>query len=240
MRRDSRPKWIFDQMIAFRDWWAKRFVFPYFDAIGSDAKFIGPRHIQVFGKGVTAGRALHIIASHDAPVRLTVWAAADKSGEITIGDCVLITGGVRILAAKSIKIGDGCMFASGALISDCDWHGIYDRTEIDSDARAVVLADNVWIGTNAFVGKGVSIGKNSIVGAGAIVTKDVPANVVVAGNPAKIVKKLDPDGPFKTRMDMLADPETLEQFMDKAYEEMLAGNTVLDWLRSIIAPSRSD
>ncbi|MCF6292312.1 MAG: acyltransferase [Robiginitomaculum sp.] len=240
MRRDSRPKWVFDRMIKLRDWWAKRFVFPHFDGIGSDAKFIGSRHIKVFGKGVTAGRSLHIIASSDAPVRLTVWAAAGSNASISIGDCVLITGGARIMAAKSIKIGDGCMFASGAIISDCDWHGIYDRTEIDNNARPIVLADNVWIGTNAFVGKGVTIGKNSIVGAGSIVTKDVPANVVVAGNPAKIVKKLDPSGPFRTRMDMLEDPVALERFMDKAYEEMLTGNTLLDWLRSIIAPTRTD
>ncbi|PHR60799.1 MAG: acetyltransferase [Robiginitomaculum sp.] len=240
MRRDSRPKWLFDRMISFRDFWARRFVFPHFDAIGPDAKFIGPRHVQVFGRGVTAGRALHVIASADAPVRLTVWAAHGKQAKLQLGDCVLITGGVRLMAAKSIIIGDGCMFASGAVVSDCDWHGIYDRTEIDSDARPVVLKSNVWIGTNAFVGKGVTIGKNSVVGAGAIVTKDVPANVVVAGNPAKIVKELDPKGPFRTRMDMLADTPALERFMDKAYDDMLAGNTLLDWVRTKIAPGLND
>ncbi|VAW01360.1 Acetyltransferase (isoleucine patch superfamily) [hydrothermal vent metagenome] len=240
VRRDTRPKWLFDLMIRFRDGWAKRFVFPHFDAIGPDAKFIGPRHIQVFGAGITAGRALHVIASKDAPVRLTVWAAAGKSGQIKLGDCVLITGGVRLLASQRITVGDGCMFAAGAVISDCDWHGIYDRTEIDQDAKPVTLADNVWIGTNAFVGKGVNIGKNSIVGAGAIVTKDVPANVVVAGNPAKIVKKLDPDGPFRTRMDMLDDPAALERFMDAAYAKMLAGNSLLDWLRAQVSPTRKD
>ncbi len=240
MRRDSRPKWLFDYMTQFRDWWAKHFVFPHFETIGPDAKFIGPRHIQVFGRGINAGRALHIIASFDAPVRLTVWAGAGKSGQITLGDCVLITGGTRLLAAKNITIGDGCMFASGAIISDCDWHGIYDRTEIDEQAKPVILEENVWVGTNAFIGKGVTIGKNSIVGAGSIVTKNVPANVVVAGNPARIVKQLNPDGPFKTRMDMLADPPALERFMDAAYEEMLKGNTLLDWIRSQIAPTRND
>lgn len=240
MRKDARPKWIFDLHIRWRDGWARRFVFPHFDAIGPDAKFIGPRHIQVFGRGVTAGCALHIIASNDAPVRLTVWAAAGKSGTITLGDCVLITGGVRIMAANRIEIGNGCMFAAGAVVSDCDWHGIYDRTEIDQNAKPVVLADNVWIGTNAFVGKGVKIGKNSIVGAGSIVTKDVPDNVVVAGNPAKIIKKLDPDGPFRTRMEMLADPPALERFMDAAYQEMLAGNSFFSWIRSRLAPTQND
>ncbi|GIS36486.1 MAG: hypothetical protein Ct9H90mP7_4940 [Candidatus Neomarinimicrobiota bacterium] len=55
----------------------------------------------------------------------------------------------------------------------------------------IKLEENVWVGDRAVICKGVTIGKNSIVGAGAIVTKDVPPNVVVPGNPAKIVKELD-------------------------------------------------
>jgi galactoside O-acetyltransferase len=54
----------------------------------------------------------------------------------------------------------------------------------------VKICDNAWIGMNAVILKGVTIGENSIVGAGAVVTKSVPANVVVAGNPAVIVKEL--------------------------------------------------
>lgn len=52
------------------------------------------------------------------------------------------------------------------------------------------IKDNVWIGMGAVILKGVTIGENSVVAAGAIVTKDVPPNVVVAGNPAQIVKQL--------------------------------------------------
>lgn len=240
MRRDARPKWLFDLMMRLRDGYARRFVFPHFDAIGPHAKFIGPRHVQVFGSGVRAGRALHVIASADAPVRLTVWAAPEKSAEIVLGDCVLLTGGTRIMAARSIHIGNGCMFAAGATVSDCDWHGLYDRTEIDADAQPVVLKDNVWIGTNAFVTKGVTIGENSVVGASAVVTRDVPANVVVAGNPAKVVKELDPAGPFRTRMDMLEDPQALDRFMDGAYAQMLEGNTIIDWIGSKLAPTKDD
>lgn len=55
----------------------------------------------------------------------------------------------------------------------------------------ITVGDNVWIGGGAIICPGVSIGANSIVGAGAIVTKDVPANVVVAGNPARVIKQLD-------------------------------------------------
>jgi acetyltransferase-like isoleucine patch superfamily enzyme len=55
-----------------------------------------------------------------------------------------------------------------------------------------VLERGAWIGDSAIVCKGVRVGENSIVGAGAVVTKDVPPNVIVAGNPARVVKKLDP------------------------------------------------
>jgi acetyltransferase-like isoleucine patch superfamily enzyme len=54
----------------------------------------------------------------------------------------------------------------------------------------VHIADNVWIGMNAVILKGVTIGENSVVAAGAIVSKNVPANVIVAGNPAIVVKEL--------------------------------------------------
>ncbi|MBA2585639.1 MAG: maltose acetyltransferase, partial [Chthoniobacterales bacterium] len=52
-----------------------------------------------------------------------------------------------------------------------------------------IIGDNVWIGMNAVILKGVAIGENSVVAAGAVVTKSVPENCVVAGNPAKIVKR---------------------------------------------------
>jgi acetyltransferase-like isoleucine patch superfamily enzyme len=56
----------------------------------------------------------------------------------------------------------------------------------------VIIKDNVWIGMNAIVLKGVTIGENAVIAAGAVVSRDVPANVVVAGNPAVIVKELVP------------------------------------------------
>jgi len=62
--------------------------------------------------------------------------------------------------------------------------------EDDVAKKEVILEDNVWVGANAIILKGVRIGKNSVIGAGSVVTKDVPSNVVVAGNPAKIVRDM--------------------------------------------------
>ena len=105
------------------------------------------------------------------------------------------------------------MIAHGAYISDADWHGIYDRAEPVGKTKPIKFEDNVWIGDSAIICKGVTIGKNSIIGAGAVVTKDVPENCVFAGNPAKLVKKLD-QGEFNTRKDFFKDPKKLAYDFD--------------------------
>jgi len=103
--------------------------------------------------------------------------------------------------------------------------------------KKVELKDNVWIGDRAVVGKGVTIGENSIVAAGAIVVKDVPSNVIVGGNPAKIIKKLDPSEEKVTRMDLFKDPVALEELYDYLDKIDLKQNHFLGWIRSLILPS---
>lgn len=88
--------------------------------------------------------------------------------------------------------------------------------------------------------KGVTIGENTIVAARAVVTKDVPANVVVAGNPAKVVKILDVDKGFKTRGDFYKDPESLARYFDGVERVVLGKNGLLRWLRALVWPSRND
>jgi hypothetical protein len=74
-----------------------------------------------------------------------------------------------------------------------------------------------------------------------VVTKDVPANVIVAGNPAVVVKHLDPDEPIRTRMDLYSDPAGAAQFYDAIDREVLADNKFLPWLLSVLYPrSRAD
>ena len=63
-----------------------------------------------------------------------------------------------------------------------------------------------------------------------------PANVVVAGNPAKVVRELDLERGFKTRMDYFADPEGLQLFFDQIEREVLADNSFWGWLRSLVRP----
>ena len=130
------------------------------------------------------------------------------------------------------------MIAHGAYISDADWHGIYDRAEPVGKTKPIKFEDNVWIGDSAIICKGVTIGKNSIIGAGAVVTKDVPKNSVFAGNPAKLVKKLD-QGEFNTRKDFFNDPKKLAYDFDMLDRYSLQNNTFINWLKSFIFPNNT-
>jgi acetyltransferase-like isoleucine patch superfamily enzyme len=201
---------------------------------------MGARHIDVFGKRINIGKSSTLVASSDANIHLTTWNLGDFDGEILIGDFCLLTPGVRIAAASKITIGDGCMFANSCYISDADWHGLYNRAEPVGNTKPIVLEDNVWVGDRAIVGKGVTIGKNSIVAAGAVVVKDVPPNVIVGGNPAKIIKELDPEKEAFTRIELFKDPQALEDLYDHLDKYDLKKNSLFGWLKSKIYPSRTD
>ena len=119
------------------------------------------------------------------------------------------------------RTGNNCMFATNAYVTDADWHDQYDRTSAPGKTAAVVLGDNVWIGDSAIVCKGVTLGDNSIVGAGAVVTRDVPPNIVVAGNPARVVKELDPHTASSAREELFRGSESYDEFLARYDEFML-------------------
>lgn len=102
---------------------------------------------------------------------------------------------ITICVSNSICIGDNVNFGAGCMLFDTDFHSLYykDRHSFESDSknalsRKIVIDDDVFIGANSLILKGVHIGARSIVGAGSVVTKDVPSDTIVAGNPAKIIK----------------------------------------------------
>lgn len=98
-----------------------------------------------------------------------------------------INEGVTITCASEIHIGKNCHIARGAVIRDYDGHyieSLYYRT-----AKPVYIGDDVWIGYGAYILKGVTIGDGAVIAANSVVTKDVPAHTIVAGNPAKIIRE---------------------------------------------------
>lgn len=96
-------------------------------------------------------------------------------------------GFVQIVCAKKIEIGNNVAIARDVIIRDTDAHKIEDNKH--EPTQEVIIGNNVWIGTRAVIMKGVHIGDGAVIAAGAIVTKDVPANSIVAGVPAKVIKE---------------------------------------------------
>lgn len=240
MRQDRRPYRAKKAYLSFRRWYARHFLAPACDELGPFETIMKPWYVSISGPNIRIGRCATIIGEPDNRVKIGVWGRDRESGRIEIGDYALISPGTRISASDSIIIGNSVMMANGVYITDSDWHGIYDRTERSPDIRPVFIEDNVWLGDHCTILKGVRIGENSVVGAGAVVSRDVPPNVVVAGNPAVVVKPLDPDKGFKTRAEYFADPEGLEQFFDRVDHMVLSKNGWLNWLRALVWPRRGD
>lgn len=114
------------------------------------------------------------------------------NARIDIGNNVGVSG-VTLSARSSIVIGDNVLLGSGVLITDNDAHPIKPEDRHDPSRTLIspiVIEDEVFIGARAIILKGVRIGRGSVVAAGSVVSRDVPARTVVAGNPAQEVKKL--------------------------------------------------
>lgn len=116
-----------------------------------------------------------------------------RNARIIIGANNSFSNNVSVIAAGEIVIGDGCQIGDQAVIYDCDFHEIDPRYRNRSvgPILPVRIGCNVWLGSRAMVLKGVSIGDNSVVAAMSVVTKPVPPNCVVAGNPARIIRKIE-------------------------------------------------
>lgn len=129
-----------------------------------------------------------------------------EKGKVIIGEYNWLSLRAQIVCANSVRIGNYCLFGRDVYISDTNEHPIdpserfkatlqfWDNRKVDRyyfvDNSPVSIGNNVWIGERAIILKGVSIGDNSVVAAGSVVTKDVPKNTIVGGNPAKIIKFL--------------------------------------------------
>ncbi|MBF0228904.1 MAG: acyltransferase [Desulfamplus sp.] len=240
MRRDHRPYFIKKLWFRFLKLYVNHFLKPQLESLGKNSYIVKPWYIEVFGGPVTIGDNITLLASSDKKTRLTVWSDKKNISGIVIGDHVLISPGVRISAASQIIISDNCMIASNAYITDSDWHGIYDRSLPPDVAHPVKLENNVWIGDSAIICKGVTIGENSIIGAGAVVSSNIPPNSIAVGNPAKVVKMLDPNRKITTRKDRFGDSDLINMNLDIHEKELLKGNTVMGWLRNFIMPMNSD
>ena len=111
---------------------------------------------------------------------------------IHIGDHVFLNFLCAILDTNEVRIGNHVMIGPTVQIYTAAHHlKAKERNQGLEVAKPVTIEDNVWIGGGAILLPGVKIGLNAVVGAGAVVSRDVPPNTVVAGNPARVIKKIE-------------------------------------------------
>lgn len=170
--------------------WVRWYKFKYRKKVRFGRNFVTNGHLVVRGPG-------RVLFGDD----INAWCHAEKNVFITYSPDALITIGHRtrlsgsgIQALRRISIGPDCMVGS-TIMFDTDFHQVHPVLRHDPTApvpcEPINIERNVWIAGQTAILKGVAIGENSVVAYRAVVAKDVPPNVVVAGNPAKIVKRLD-------------------------------------------------
>ncbi len=116
----------------------------------------------------------------------------DYGENIFIGEGFFANFNLTVLDEAEVRIGDNVFIGPNVSIyTACHPLDAASRNTLVEWAEPVNIGNNVWIGGSATILPGVTIGDNVVIGAGTVVTKDIPANVVAAGNPARIIKKID-------------------------------------------------
>ncbi len=165
-------------------WWGAR--------LGPGCTFIGrPRFKRHPGSHITIGQNCKFNSSHASNwigVNRPCMLSTLKDGaQLAIGDGCGFSGTV-IACTSRITIGHNVQCGANTLINDTDWH--YDDTRVGPNAP-VDIGDNVWLGVNVTVLKGVTIGEGTLVAAGSLVNKSLPAGVLAAGLPARVIRSLE-------------------------------------------------
>jgi acetyltransferase-like isoleucine patch superfamily enzyme len=109
--------------------------------------------------------------------------------QLTIGDGTYFSSDMHLEAIKSISIGSDCAISWGVTIIDDNHHTVISENLSANHGEGITIGNHVWIGCNVTILKGTEIADNCIIAAGSIVKGNFPKNVMIAGNPAKIVKQ---------------------------------------------------
>lgn len=117
----------------------------------------------------------------------------DYGKHIRVGKRFFANFGLTVLDEAFVNIGDDCFIGPNVNIyTACHSTSPIERNTRQEWAEPVTIGNNVWIGGNVTILPGVTIGDNCTVGAGSVVTHDIPANTIAAGNPSKVIKTIDP------------------------------------------------
>jgi acetyltransferase-like isoleucine patch superfamily enzyme len=112
---------------------------------------------------------------------------SDFGKNITLGQRIFINAGCKLQDQGGVIIGDDCLIGHNVVMATLN-HALDPSKRADMHPAPIVIGRNVWVGSNATILPGITIGDNAVIAAAAVVTKDVPANAVVVGSPARIVR----------------------------------------------------
>lgn len=154
--------------------------------------------IQAVGRGKIIFKGGVKVGVFPSPYFFSTYAYFDArktNAEIVIGENTWINNNFSAIAdSAGITIGSCCLIGANVEIIDSDFHAIKledrDAGELVK-AKPVLIGNDVFIGSNVKIMKGVSIGDGSAIGNGSIVTTDIPSRVIAAGNPARVIKKIE-------------------------------------------------
>lgn len=161
-------------------------------SFGRKISFIGlPKFRNKPGGCITIGNYCTFLSTSTSNMiginRPCIITTQTSNAEVIIGNHCGFSGTV-IGAFIRIELQDNVRCGANTLITDSDWHTDDPRSV---KPRPILIEKNVWLGEGVKVLKGVTIGENTVIGAGSIVTKSIPANVIAAGNPCRVIKSLN-------------------------------------------------
>jgi acetyltransferase-like isoleucine patch superfamily enzyme len=170
---EAKFYWSYGRQRANANWQLRRC-----NVVGAQATVLGRPTVDA--SDMEVGDHFKIWSTHKRTL-VTGW------GKLRIGDRVFLNNGVFLACCQEITIGDDVAIANEVYITDSDSHGVEGRPVRELPVR---IGDGAWIGARAIILPGVTIGTRALVAAGAVVTKDVPDDTLVAGNPARIIRQL--------------------------------------------------
>jgi acetyltransferase-like isoleucine patch superfamily enzyme len=169
--------------------WLKGYAWP------QDLRVLGP--IGLGGTGdLRIGSGVKIVSLsryNRAGINHPVQLAVEPRATLSIGDRVGISGGA-IYCSQMITIGDDVLLGANCRIYDTDFHPLAAADRLAGkppQTAPVAIGNNVWLGANVTVLKGITIGAGTVVAAGSVVTRDLPANCLAAGSPARVVRHIN-------------------------------------------------
>jgi acetyltransferase-like isoleucine patch superfamily enzyme len=168
-------------------------------AWGQDWRVYGRPLIQRHtGSRIVIGGGLHMrnwfSTNPLGVVHRSILATWSADAEIRLGENINMTG-TTICASQSVRIGNHIRLGANSSIIDTNFHPVdpVRRRNLprEGDAEGVVIEDDVFVGMNVLILKGTTLRRGTVVGAGSVVSGDFPPDVVIGGNPARVVRELE-------------------------------------------------